>query len=70
MEKAIARAKKPSTPTAMPWIAVGRQALTEHNAQIHHVPLHRQMIPWGMRANVTVVHRADNVLNFGSVRID
>jgi peptide/nickel transport system substrate-binding protein len=47
-----------------------RQALTEHNAQIHHVPLHRQMIPWGMRANVTVVHRADNVLNFGSVRID
>jgi peptide/nickel transport system substrate-binding protein len=47
-----------------------RQALAEHNAQIHHVPLHRQMIPWGMRANVTVMHRADNVLNFGSVRID
>ena len=23
-----------------------RQALAEHNAQIFHVPLHRQVIPW------------------------
>ncbi len=47
-----------------------RQALLEHNAQVHHVPLHRQMIPWAMRANVTAVHRADNVLVFEHVRID
>lgn len=47
-----------------------RQALAEHNAQVHHVPLHRQMIPWAMRANVHVVHRADNVLNMESVRVD
>ncbi len=47
-----------------------RQAPAEHNAQVQHVPLHRQMIPWAMRANVHVVHRADNVLNFESVRID
>jgi peptide/nickel transport system substrate-binding protein len=45
-------------------------ALKEHNAQVHHVPLHRQMIPWTMRSNVTVVHRADNALNMESVRID
>jgi peptide/nickel transport system substrate-binding protein len=45
-------------------------ALKEHNAQVHHVPLHRQMIPWAMRSNVTVVHRADNALNMESVRID
>jgi peptide/nickel transport system substrate-binding protein len=45
-------------------------ALKEHNAQVHHVPLHRQMIPWAMRRNVTVVHRADNVLNMESVRMD
>ena len=45
-------------------------ALKEHNAQVHHVPLHRQMIPWAMRSNVTAVHRADNVLNMESVRID
>jgi peptide/nickel transport system substrate-binding protein len=47
-----------------------RQALAEHNTQVHHVPLHRQMIPWAMRQNVTVVHRADNVVNFESVKID
>ncbi len=45
-------------------------ALKEHNAQVHHVPLHRQMIPWAMRSNVTVVHRADNAPNMESVRID
>jgi len=45
-------------------------ALKEHNAQVHHVPLHRQMIPWAMRSTVTVVHRADNVLNMESVRMD
>ncbi len=47
-----------------------RQALAEHNANVHHVPLHRQMIPWSMRQNIHVVHRADNVLIFESVRID
>jgi peptide/nickel transport system substrate-binding protein len=47
-----------------------RQALLEHNAQIHHVPLHRQMIPWAMRQNVTAVHRADNSLIFEYVKID
>jgi peptide/nickel transport system substrate-binding protein len=47
-----------------------RQALAEHNAHVHHVPLHRQMIPWAMRANVNVVHRADNWLVAEWVRID
>ncbi|HVE88176.1 MAG TPA: ABC transporter substrate-binding protein, partial [Burkholderiaceae bacterium] len=46
-----------------------RQAIAEHNAQVHHVPLHRQMIPWAMRSNVTVVHRPDNALNRESVTI-
>ena len=46
-----------------------RQAIAEHNAQVHHVPLHRQMIPWAMRSNITVVHRADNWLNMESVTI-
>jgi peptide/nickel transport system substrate-binding protein len=47
-----------------------RQALAEHNAQVHHVPLHRQMIPWAMRSNVTVVHRADNAPTMETARID
>ena len=47
-----------------------RQALIEHNDNVHHVPLHRQVIPWAMRANVHVVHRADNWLMGEWVRID
>jgi peptide/nickel transport system substrate-binding protein len=47
-----------------------RQALVEHNDNVHHVPLHRQMIPWAMRANVQVVHRADNWLMGEWVRVD
>ncbi len=36
------------------------EALLSHNAESNHIPLHRQVIPWASRANVTVVHRADN----------
>ena len=46
-----------------------RQAIAEHNAQVHHVPLHRQMIPWAMRSNVTVVHRPDNVLSLETTKV-
>ncbi|HQR11925.1 MAG TPA: ABC transporter substrate-binding protein [Casimicrobiaceae bacterium] len=35
-------------------------ALLAHNAETNHIPLHRQVIPWASRANVTAVHRADN----------
>lgn len=37
-----------------------KSALREFRAQTHLIPLHRQMIPWATRANVTVVHRPDN----------
>ena len=37
-----------------------RQALTAHNEEINDIPLHRQVIPWAERDNVTAVHRADN----------
>ena len=35
-------------------------ALLAHNAEVNHLPLHRQVIPWAARSNVTAVHRADN----------
>ncbi len=35
-------------------------ALLAHNAEINHIPLHRQVIPWAARSNVSAVHRADN----------
>jgi peptide/nickel transport system substrate-binding protein len=41
-----------------------KAALREHNEQVHHIPLHRQVIPWAMRSNVDVVHRADNWLEW------
>jgi peptide/nickel transport system substrate-binding protein len=46
------------------------EALAEHNAQIHHVPLHRQVIPWAMRDKLRVVHRADNWVETKWVHVD
>ena len=37
-----------------------REALKVHQADIHLLPLHRQVIPWASRSNVTVVHLANN----------
>jgi peptide/nickel transport system substrate-binding protein len=34
------------------------------------IPLHRQVIPWAVRANVKVVHRPDNVIEHLWVRVD
>ena len=41
-----------------------KAALKEHNDQVHHIPLHRQVIPWAMKNNVDLVHRADNWLEW------
>ena len=45
-------------------------ALMLHNKQVMHIPLHNQVIPWAMRKNVNVVHRADNRLEVQWVKID
>jgi peptide/nickel transport system substrate-binding protein len=39
-----------------------RDALTLHNQEVRHVVLHRQIIPWAVRSNVTPVHAADNFM--------
>ncbi len=36
------------------------EALLAQNAQVNLIPLHRQVIPWASRSNVSIVHRADN----------
>ena len=46
------------------------EALMLHNREVMHIPLHNQVIPWAMRKNVNVVHRADNRLEMRWVRID
>ena len=50
--------------------AMMREVLDLHNADIGHIPLHQQVIPWAMRSNVSVFHRADNRLDVRWVRID
>ena len=37
-----------------------REALLAQSAQVNLIPLHRQVIPWASRSNVSVPHRADN----------
>jgi peptide/nickel transport system substrate-binding protein len=37
-----------------------REALAAQNAEVNNLPLHRQVIPWATRSNVSAVHRADN----------
>ena len=49
--------------------ALIKAAFREHNAQVHHIPLHRQVIPWAMRSNVDAVHRADNWLEWRWVTV-
>ncbi len=46
-----------------------KAVLREHNEQVHHIPLHRQVIPWAMRSNVDAVHRADNWLEWRWVSV-
>ena len=41
-----------------------KAALKEHNEQVHHIPLHRQVIPWAARQNVDAQHRPDNWLEW------
>jgi peptide/nickel transport system substrate-binding protein len=38
--------------------------------RVPHIPLHHQVIPWAMRANVDVVHRADNQLEVKWVKVN
>jgi peptide/nickel transport system substrate-binding protein len=40
--------------------ALVKAALTEFKENVIVIPLHRQVIPWAARNNISVVHRADN----------
>ncbi|MEF7613465.1 ABC transporter substrate-binding protein [Aquincola sp. MAHUQ-54] len=50
--------------------ALIKQVFLRHNEQVHHIPLHRQFIPWAARSNVEVVHRADNWLEWQWVTVN
>ena len=46
-----------------------KAALREQKDQVLHLPLHRQLVPWAVRKNVDVVHRADNWVEFAWIRM-
>ena len=46
------------------------QALILEHQDVSHLPLHNQVIPWAMKSNVDVTHRADNRLAARWVRVD
>jgi peptide/nickel transport system substrate-binding protein len=48
---------------------LAREASAIHQADVGHIPLHHQVIPWAMRSNVSVVHRADNRLTVKWVKV-
>jgi len=58
-ELAIASAREPD---AAKREALVKAALAEYQQQVHLIPLHRQVIPWAARSNVSAPHRADNWL--------
>jgi len=49
--------------------ALALDASRIHEQEVGHLPLHFQVIPWVMRANVSVIHRADNKLTIKWVKI-
>ena len=49
--------------------ALIKEGFRLHNEAVRHIPLHRQFIPWAARSNVSVVHRADNWLEWQWVTV-
>ena len=46
------------------------KALALQNEDVAHIPLHNQIIPWAMKKNIEVVHRADNRLDWRLVKVN
>jgi peptide/nickel transport system substrate-binding protein len=53
---------------------VRRRMLTEalqlQNDLVAHIPLHDQVIPWAMKSNIDLVHRADNRIDMRLVKVN
>ena len=67
MDKLAAASSKEPDPKKRE--AMIKAVVKMHNEQVHHIPLHRQFIPWAARSNVDVVHRADNWVEFAWVTV-
>jgi peptide/nickel transport system substrate-binding protein len=46
------------------------EGLQLSNDTVSHLPLHNQIIPWAMKKNVDVTHRADNRLDWRVIKVN
>jgi len=46
------------------------ESLKLSNDTVSHIPLHNQVIPWAMKKNIDVVHRADNRIDWRIVKVN
>ena len=46
------------------------EGLQRQNDTVANIPLHNQIIPWAMKKNIDVVHRADNRIDWRLVKIN
>ena len=46
------------------------EALQLSNDTVSHIPLHDQVIPWAMKKNIELVHRADNRVDMRLVKVN
>ena len=46
------------------------KALQLSNDDVSHIPLHNQIIPWAMKKNIDLVHRADNRLDWRLIKVN
>jgi peptide/nickel transport system substrate-binding protein len=55
-------------------LPVRNRLLTEglqlSNDTVSHIPLHNQVIPWAMKKNIDLVHRADNRLDWTLIKVN
>jgi peptide/nickel transport system substrate-binding protein len=46
------------------------QALVLSHQDVSHIPLHNQVIPWAMKKNIDLYHRADNRIDMRAVKVN
>ncbi len=68
MDALIERVKKETDPKLRAQLA--ERALMLSNTDVAYIPLHNQIIPWAMKTGVSVVHRADNRIDWRLVKVN
>lgn len=68
MDQLVDRIKTETDPYVRPRLL--EEALKLASDDVSHLPLHNQIIPWAMKKNIEVVHRADNRIDWRLVKVN